>query len=129
MLDLALRPARSLALLLSATTAIASAQPPAAQGQELSTNCAATLRGNGPINLRSGPGTSHPIVATAPAGSTVIILNRADADADPDPVIASDRQGQSWYMVVQSRRGLDGLVPQNRRAWVRADLVSLSCPP
>lgn len=43
--------------------------------------------------------------------------------------MAADRQGRNWYMVVQSRRGLDGIVPQNRRAWVREDLVSLSCPP
>lgn len=130
MLGLALRPGRSLPLLLSATAAIASALPPtAAQAQELGTNCFATLRGDGPVNLRSGPGTNHPIVATAPAGSTVILLNRLGSPGGPDPVMGSDRQGQSWYMVVQSRRGLDGIVPQNRRAWVREDLVSLSCPP
>jgi uncharacterized protein YgiM (DUF1202 family) len=129
MLDLALRPARSLPLLLSAAVIFASAPPPAAVAQELSTNCAATLRGNGPVNLRSGPGTNHSTIATLPAGSTVIILNRTDSDAGPDPFMAVDRQGQNWYMVVQSRRGLDGIVPQNRRAWVREDLVSLSCPP
>ena len=98
--------------------------------QSLGTNCAATIRGRSTVNLRSGPGTNFAIIGTVAPRSTVIVLNDAKELSEPSPLRQTDRQGNHWYMVTRSRADQnDGIVPPNRRAWIREDALSFSCPP
>ncbi|XGV87670.1 MAG: hypothetical protein ACAF42_01215 [Limnothrix sp. BL-A-16] len=110
-------------------TILSLAIAPPSSGQSLGTNCFGTIRGNSAVNLRSGPGTQFSIVDRVNPSSTVILLNDANERWEPNPLTHTDGQGNQWHMVTKSRSGQGEIVPPNRRAWIREDLMSISCPP
>lgn len=61
---------------------------------------ACTIQSNGSVNVRSGPGTSHPIAKTLSWGSTAIVVGQTDGD-----------DGYTWWELSDGN-------------WVREDVVT-----
>ena len=110
------------------------------KAQHLGTNCIADVKiePNLRLNVRLGAGTNFETVRWSLGnGDGVIILNdRPNADG-ASPLRRKDRLGNDWYMVARAairqreteRKLVRGLVPKSEQGWVRADFLSISCPP